>query len=417
MRKILPVLACLVFYSVSAQKNFKNGWVVLNNGDTLKGQINYRQWNANPTQIEFKANKTVTYTVNDLKAFTVSGEDNYQKFTIQYHYLLPVIESVTIPEDDNQTKEATVWLRIIAPGNYSLGEYTTPDRSFFYVIRDGKPEELVYGTGIKSFVDDKHKNDPNYDKTGFWKNELYKDQLTRLLSTVNPSAALSTKNLSYSREDISAFFDKMNNNKSSIADRKSFKGSWGILLGVSYCSSTPNDDPNGQFHNGTATNNFFPTAGVDFTLLSQRNLSRFGITVGLTVDNVNSVIIAPDNGGVSYETHLNDYYASLSASAFYVMNPLDKAKWYIGAGVSGSLLVSKNNYVLVKNTIIANTQKRDGQPDVNGFVAAPFISSGIKINRLNFFARYILSTQITNTVYSILKTSRLQAGCIISISK
>ena len=50
---------CLCPVIVFSQTNYKPGYVVNLNGDTLRGFVNYQQWDNNPRTIAFK------YKVND----------------------------------------------------------------------------------------------------------------------------------------------------------------------------------------------------------------------------------------------------------------------------------------------------------------------------------------------------------------
>jgi hypothetical protein len=54
-----------------AQENFKNGYIVNLQNDTIKGQIDDRQWTQSPTTIKFKQKNIVNYTTKDIKGFYI----------------------------------------------------------------------------------------------------------------------------------------------------------------------------------------------------------------------------------------------------------------------------------------------------------------------------------------------------------
>ncbi len=55
MKKILFLLFCILVYSnVFSQKNYLPGYIINNEKDTIKGYINYRNWNINPKKISFR---------------------------------------------------------------------------------------------------------------------------------------------------------------------------------------------------------------------------------------------------------------------------------------------------------------------------------------------------------------------------
>src|SRR6478609_5778328 len=88
MRKKIVRLALIVMFLVVnqcmyAQKNFVQGLVVLNNGDTLRGQIDYRNWEVNPLNIQFQDNGGIKkFSPEDLAGFEIQNEDIYISRTI-----------------------------------------------------------------------------------------------------------------------------------------------------------------------------------------------------------------------------------------------------------------------------------------------------------------------------------------------
>src|SRR3569832_1724844 len=78
---LLIVLPSVLF----AQTNYQPGYVVKNNGDTLKGYINYREWDRSPISVEFRINKTdknvSEFDAQSIKAFGVTGLEHYISYT------------------------------------------------------------------------------------------------------------------------------------------------------------------------------------------------------------------------------------------------------------------------------------------------------------------------------------------------
>ena len=85
MRKFL-LLACLAIIANTSfsQKNYQPGSVVTLNGNTLTGEIDYKNWKKTPEKILFRRDKnseSVSYGVKDLSSFTVS-DDVYKRAII-----------------------------------------------------------------------------------------------------------------------------------------------------------------------------------------------------------------------------------------------------------------------------------------------------------------------------------------------
>lgn len=125
MRKHLILFVLFLFVlSISsiiatAQHNFKPGLVVGNSGDTLKGQINYLNWQTNPRKITFQPDQPgkppIQYDLSDLQYFEITGEDSYKRAVV-----VRDMRPVRIEEITNQTKDSTstdtVFLRVLVKG-------------------------------------------------------------------------------------------------------------------------------------------------------------------------------------------------------------------------------------------------------------------------------------------------------------
>ncbi|MBK7174130.1 MAG: hypothetical protein IPH84_13035 [Bacteroidales bacterium] len=79
MNKFSFILICLTLSSVIvfAQNKFLPAYVIQNDGDTIKGYIEYKQWGQNPEKINFKADlltQVEIFKPLDIKAFFVQNE-------------------------------------------------------------------------------------------------------------------------------------------------------------------------------------------------------------------------------------------------------------------------------------------------------------------------------------------------------
>jgi hypothetical protein len=136
---------------VFAQSNYHEGYVLKNNGDTLKGFINYREWERSPKKIDFKltisSGKATAYDATAIKGFGIYGTERYISF----------IGTVTMAPNDfpnlstglDTTKQVdTLFLRQVTTGKY-LTLYANKDdvkSRFFVVGPGGAPVELIYYT-------------------------------------------------------------------------------------------------------------------------------------------------------------------------------------------------------------------------------------------------------------------------------
>jgi hypothetical protein len=142
-------LICLLglCLQVTAQKNYQKGHVVLTNGDTLKGWIDYRNWHVNPTSIRFKqdslADNPHQFTTADISFFQVAG-DKYVKAFITKD-MLPVDIGHLVPDSTVNQQTDTAFLRMLVEGPV-LNLYEVYDFKPHYYIQDSTKSyhELTY---------------------------------------------------------------------------------------------------------------------------------------------------------------------------------------------------------------------------------------------------------------------------------
>src|ERR1700749_4494076 len=69
---------------IFAQSNYHPGYVIKNNGDTLKGLVNYREWAYSPLSIEFKtaaSSSVIEFNPRSIKAFQITGLETYISYS------------------------------------------------------------------------------------------------------------------------------------------------------------------------------------------------------------------------------------------------------------------------------------------------------------------------------------------------
>jgi hypothetical protein len=145
MRKLFA-LACVCFVCLSSfsQKNYKSATVVTANGETITGEIDYRNWEENPSTIWFRKDQSsqpTAYTTDNLESFSVEA-DVYKKAIIEIaerrDYLNHLVEGDYAP-----THMDTVFLLTIVTGPKSLYQYTD-NANHFYIKNGIEFERLRY---------------------------------------------------------------------------------------------------------------------------------------------------------------------------------------------------------------------------------------------------------------------------------
>src|ERR1700744_3221214 len=134
--KLLMTLLLLPIFSI-AQSNYKPGSVVDLKGDTIRGFVDYRSWDANPTEVSFKSSlgdsKPQRFTLNDISFFKVEGDAAYKKFSCS----ISMDETNTAhlgSGKDTSSRTDVVFLKVLQTGsNLALYTYTDALKTRFYV--------------------------------------------------------------------------------------------------------------------------------------------------------------------------------------------------------------------------------------------------------------------------------------------
>jgi hypothetical protein len=189
IRFFLILFTCSAF----AQDNFVQGEVVINNGDTLKGEINYQDWKVTPEKIEFKSGGILrVFRVSDVKSFKVKG-DRFISEKIKLDVTVQKLQRMNRTDKPRFT-EKKVFLNVLEEGDVSLYEYY--DSRPHYFAKKGN--DLIELTN-RAYLD---------DDNNLITNKKYLGQLSLLLNEC--SSVRISENLSYKRKELSKLIGKYN---------------------------------------------------------------------------------------------------------------------------------------------------------------------------------------------------------------
>jgi hypothetical protein len=129
-----------------AKENYISGYVILNNGDTLKGFIQNQKWKTTPAQINFKStlqSSALVYTPQSIKEFRIN--DNLYKSQIVDIDISPLSEPDIKENPNGEIIRDTVFLQTLIEGKKDLYGYTTAEgRNNYYIHLDGEIRLLIY---------------------------------------------------------------------------------------------------------------------------------------------------------------------------------------------------------------------------------------------------------------------------------
>ena len=233
MRLFFTSMLTVLSLAVLAQSNYQQGYVIKNNGDTLNGFINHREWAECPTSIDFKLNKAdsrvMRFEPRTIKRFTINTMETYVTFAGAIS--MGRTKFPDIPNGlDTLRKQDTVFLKELVTGRH-LTLFFQQDNvktRFFIAEGDGQPVELQY---FQYF---------DFEKTV--EKNTYKGQLLIYINEFMPSDDKlkgKVENVRYNQGDLEKIVSEINGDLIPVNRKSMFRLFAGIGL---YSTKTELDD-------------------------------------------------------------------------------------------------------------------------------------------------------------------------------
>ncbi|GAB3936412.1 hypothetical protein [Mucilaginibacter myungsuensis] len=399
---LLPIL--LLATTASAQRNFRDGYIVNAKGDTARGAIDYQNWERNPTVIRFKdaSGKVSDQTPANTKAFSVAQAGLYRTFTanISNDVIRPGRAENRL---DSVKRPATIFLKLLQTGkNLDLYEYIDKNRPHFITVekKTGRPLELTYHFFYFNAVESRingYRNDLiDYAQTYKVYNERFLAQVQQanyeaadMIAMVNIiNGVASSKEAVFDQVKAQAKAEKRKAVKSidegsSKVDIELFAGA---TMNVGNYSFTGFND---LAVDPKAVSTLLPQLGfgVDFT--RDPNVAR--LVVRVEVSAFSGQLKAESANALKTVDMFN---ISLRPQLTYNLYIKDPIKVFISSGfIFGLSNISNMKYSVVnpKYNVI------NGQQDLfDKYVGIP-IRAGVLINRrVEIYGGYILPSDIEN---------------------
>lgn len=334
------LLACLLPFILSAQKNFQPGYVVTLKGDTVSGFIDYKEWNFTPTSIIFKSSDNNSdqkeYTVSDLSFCQITEKEAYRRAIVKIS--LHPAKLNNIGGRDTSWKTDTVFLKVLYPGKLSLFSYEDKIKERFYILEEGRgqPEELLMREYMKE------------GSMSLVSENMYKDQLKAIMYRLNRySDNLSTRieEAAYEIRDLKKIVQLLNRDEGKeMALKEKSHTSWFAGIGI----QRDNLSFEGQhFFANDATNTslrWLPKISGGVDLFANPNVGKlfFRLEAGFQVNKSNISLVNWEKAR-TYE--LASSTVSILPQVNYTLYNTPKLKIPAGVGFSYNFMMySKNQY-------------------------------------------------------------------------
>ncbi|MBS1500782.1 MAG: hypothetical protein JST32_01885 [Bacteroidetes bacterium] len=412
------LLALLAPLFASSQSNYKPGYVVTLKGDTIKGFIDYREWETNPDAISFKQSINdeagKTYGVNDIKYFNVNGLDSF----VLYSGLITAdstdpnkLSQMGFFERDTTLKQATIFLRVLEKGDrLALYSYKDDLKLRFFVGEnpDYAPKELIYRF-IRLGSENTYRKQLSAEAYKY--NEL-NDKLIPYIAKAD-----------YTLDDILTIVNKINHITNAEYSKTHYKGSSvDIFTGaaVNINTTTPSSGAPFAAAGGGSNTSYLPAffAGLKFFANPATKRLQLRLELSDALSSYKSLYTAKVYPYKPTEASFNANALSASLQIIYNFYNATNFKVYGGVGYIISSYSFSNSYL--------GTQNHDGSEsdiaanDPYFFVhqnTTFLLKAGVQLSsHFEIFANYLINNNVTEGGYFQLSASAIQAGVLYSFN-
>ena len=356
MKKIysLFVLMLSAIIIASAQSNFKSGYVLTLKGDTIKGFIDYQEWDVTPLTINFKkalADKsTIVYGPADISYFNVNGIEEYQKYEGAVS-TDPTSTYKVATGRDTSFKVESVFIKVLQKGDHvALYEFKDDIKARYFLSESPgfEPKELVF----RVYQDPNYATniDPNASKT--ITEFTYRKQLSAAALKFNE---LNDKLISfigtseYSADNILGIVSRINHFKKAGAKEPGYKGAiFNLFVGAGAYFNTTNPGQSGGLiaAGGTSNTSALPrfSAGINLFANPATRQLQFRLELGDASAKYQSIFTSKVSPYVPFEVSFNESAISVSPQIIYNFYNTDNFKVFFGFGFVYSHFSYSNAY-------------------------------------------------------------------------
>lgn len=383
--KLLTIIILFVSLDVFSQSNLKSAYVITLEGDTVHGYINAKNWNMNPTVVNFKQStdeEGVYYGPHDIKLFSMEG-DIYEGGYVDVEKSSRTAGSYSTTPELFLDKQL-VFLQQLTRGSKSLYINGNTAYNQYYIKNDGNFDLLIY----KKYLKDVKVN--GLTQTVLHENKKYQGQLTVYLSDCADINKLVSRT-KYQTKSLQQLFSKyylcMNEEDQVLRPKRNFKAVLGIGIGVSRTTLDYSYDygTNKEADKVTQIPIFIsaeltkPITIPHWSFFNDLGFSRMGpyeILREFTENGLNYKEISEFRLNSMKLDNLVRYYFSLN-------------KWSIfGEGGLSNLIYPGSKAITLQTTVLGTDVETKRTMHIAKWSHRPLIGAGVMINNFSFDIRY-----------------------------
>lgn len=393
MKYLYPLAILLIVLPLltRAQSNYKPGYLITTKGDTLRGLIDYQDWEGSPQLFRFKTAATTDvqrFTLANINYAEINQLGAYQKYKVNISTDITDIQHLETFRDTSFRTDV-VFLKVLQKGkNVTLYSYTDNLKTRYYVketASDKTPYELTYKVYQRDF---KTTNDNTYVKQLF--------DLAAEFKNNNETLANNIEHAEYKREDILKTVSAINNISSAEYQLK-YKDKTRALFfagaGASIATFKLSSVQASSKLNNSSTMPMI-TAGVDIIANPATSRFFFRVEAALTENKFKENFPNATSPYYPLDYSFSLVGVSLIPQLVYNVYNTENFKFYLSPGAQLAFVSEKNAHY---NQINGNTVTPiDPLLTFNTVSVAATLKAGVKINqRVDISGSYQLPTTLT----------------------
>lgn len=402
--RVIAILFMLLTCNIYAQSNYVSGTIVTNDGNTLKGLINYQDWLVTPEAITFKSGESIReFKASEIKSFNVSG-DRFISRNVKLEITEQRFQRMDI-NDKPLFVDKTIFLNVLVEGIIGLYEFYDY-RPHYFVEKGGDFIEL---TNRKYLAEDN--NDVITRKK-------YLGQLNYLLSEC--STVKVKADLSYKRKELSKLIDEYNlcvspnekeDSEDSYVKKLDEKRNHLYATGGLFISNFSIDSPNTLLRNFDGGSFTSPSFGASYEVTLSKNLKRLTLyneliysrySESFNNERQTTVYIRYDPLKIEYST-----IGLFSSFRYKFTRENTKVIPFFNVGVGYNFVVSED--VSVRRINSFNSTETVFPLELNSRYFSLPMGIGVLYDKFSLELRYVLSNQVLNVFSSENKVSSIGA--------
>ncbi|MBN1197744.1 MAG: PorT family protein [Bacteroidales bacterium] len=390
------ISAAFLFTLISSlsfcQKNYLPGYIIMLTGDTVKGTLDYRNWERNPRKIAFLASgssETAEYSPATITGFGVLDEI----------YISAVIETeVSSDKTGDLTFDPTLnmvvdsgFLQVLVRGDKSLYLFRNKlGKEQFYIGQDSAMELLVYKKYLKS----------QNGQSSIVENKKYIGQLTLYLSDCQ-SISQKLQNTNYQQNSLEklflTYYDDKHSSPSFYKKPENLILAFGIKAGASYTKLTFHSANFIYLVEASYKPSYNFTCGVNMDVILTRNNRKWSICNELLFTHYGVegeyTDYTNENKYTIYSSRLGYMYLKLNNLIRFKL-PVGKVFLYANAGISNGFAFVERNEMTVTSKLYdqERVEQKKALDDTRKYEVGFLGGLGAGIGRFSFEARYEYAT-------------------------